>query len=246
MGYMALLRNLRNFREAGVSSKVYNGVLEKLADKDQVARSKQFPFRFLSAYYANETHLETAVALEKALNHSLQNVPSLPGHSLILVDRSGSMFNGYYNDRSELDFADKAAIFGIALALRAEKATLVEFGTSSQVVKFTKGDSILPLLKKFTDLGGTNTVAAINSHYRADTHDRVINLTDEQYSSYGRNPSQAISQKTPYFVFNLNGYGASELPDEPNRFRIGGLTDQMFSLIPQIEAGQRGNWPWAS
>lgn len=249
MGYMALLRNLRNFRQQGVSDSVYNDVLKKLSDPDEVAKSKQFPFRFLSAYYANQDHLKTASALEDALQHSLQNIPSLPGKSLILVDRSASMFSGYYNyyngKSSDLDNADKAALFGIALALRAEDATLVQFGSTHSKVKFNKGDSILTTLKKFKNLGGTDTPSAISGNFN-DTYDRVINLTDEQtgYGWYRGDTGSLIPKDVPYYVFNLAGYRAGEKNDGPNRYTFGGLTDQCFGLIPLLEAGKDCDWPW--
>src|SRR5690606_7218412 len=93
MGYMALLRNLRNFDEAGVGDAVAQTVAARLADAEQVRRSRQFPFRFLAAYRAARS-LRWAYPLERALGHSLANVPALPGRTLILVDRSGSMFGG--------------------------------------------------------------------------------------------------------------------------------------------------------
>lgn len=246
MGYMALLRNLRNFRNEGVSDSVYNDVLKKLSDPAEVAKSKQFPFRFLSAYYANQNHLKTASALEDALQHSLQNVPSLPGKSLILVDRSASMFPWGHGNSSDLSDADKAALFGIALALRAEDAKLVQFGTSDEEVKFSKGDSILTTLRKFKNLGGTNTYQAIGNNITED-FDRVINLTDEQtyHSFYGGGvASDLVPRTTPYYVFNLVGYRSGEKVDGNNRYTFGGLTDQCFSLIPLLEAGKDCNWPW--
>jgi 60 kDa SS-A/Ro ribonucleoprotein len=50
LGYMALLRNLRNILQANVSAAHIEKVCVRLADANEVARSKQFPFRFLSAY----------------------------------------------------------------------------------------------------------------------------------------------------------------------------------------------------
>jgi hypothetical protein len=50
MGYMALLRNLRSFDDAGVSDEVAVQVMARLTDPEQVARSRQFPMRFLSAF----------------------------------------------------------------------------------------------------------------------------------------------------------------------------------------------------
>src|SRR5690606_37108135 len=92
MGYMALLRNLRNFDQAGVSDEIAGQVAARLADPQEVVRSRQFPFRFLAAH-RNVPSLRWGYALEKALQHSLAAVPELPGRTLILVDRSGSMLD---------------------------------------------------------------------------------------------------------------------------------------------------------
>lgn len=246
MGYMALLRNLRNFLQAGVSAKVLKDVLNKLSDPEQVAKSKQFPFRFLSAYQANKGNLKVSAALEEALEASLSNVPALSGRTLILVDRSGSMF-GYHASDRELTMADKAAIFGSALALRAENATLVQFGTNAAEIKFNKTDSVLPMLSKYRSLGGTATAAAIQQFFKG--HDRVVVITDEQYDSYGwygsgGDPSDAVPANVPLYTWNLEGYKAGGKSGNQKRHTFGGLTDKAFTQIPLIEAGQSAKWPW--
>ncbi|KAL4232139.1 hypothetical protein ACF0H5_009714 [Mactra antiquata] len=48
--FMAMLRNLRNLIKAGISPKHHNMVLRRLTDEKSVINSKQFPFRFFSAY----------------------------------------------------------------------------------------------------------------------------------------------------------------------------------------------------
>lgn len=48
--YMAMLRNLRNIIQSGVSDNIHKIVQKKLSSPEDVKRSKQFPFRFLSAY----------------------------------------------------------------------------------------------------------------------------------------------------------------------------------------------------
>jgi hypothetical protein len=248
MGHMALLRNVRNFQEAGVSASVLKDVLAKISDPERVATGKQFPFRYLAAYQANKGNLKVSAALEEALEASLSNVPSLSGRTLILVDRSGSMF-GYHRTDSELTMADKAAIFGSALALRAEDADLVQFGSAwsrqagYERVSFRKGDSLLPMLNKFKDMGGTDTQAAVDGSFRA--HDRVIIITDEQYNGWGGDPLQNIPVKTPVYTWNLEGYavGQSESGSK-KRHTFGGLTDKGFQMIPLIEAGQSQQWPW--
>jgi len=248
MGYMALLRNLRNFQDAGVSAKVIKNVLNKLSDEEQVAKSRQFPFRFLSAYNATKGNLQIAAAMESALEASLSNVPSLKGRTLILVDRSGSMFPYGYGDSANikslgLSFADAAAIFGSAVALRAENATLVQFGTSSHEVSFRKGDSVLPMLSKFRDLGGTSTRQALQQHFRG--HDRVIVITDEQYNGWGGDPTEVIPANVPVYTWNLNGYKAAQNESgKLKRHTFGGLTDKAWQMIPLLEASVTGVWPW--
>ncbi|MDF3144268.1 TROVE domain-containing protein [Streptomyces sp. T21Q-yed] len=101
MGSMALTRNLRNFDEAGVSDEVAAQVAARISDPAEVARSRQFPFRYLAAYQ-HAPSLRWAYPLEQALGHSLANVPALPGRTLVLVDRSGSMW-GPLSDRSKLN-----------------------------------------------------------------------------------------------------------------------------------------------
>lgn len=240
MGHMALLRNLRNFLQAGVDKKVLRDVLDRISDPVEVAKGKQFPFRYLSAYQANRDNLRVAAALEDALQASLANVPSLSGRSLILVDRSGSMT--WSSDKNmNLTFADQAAIFGSALALRAENATLVQFGTNSAEISFRKDDSVLRMLNKYRDLGGTNTARAIQTHLTQE-HDRVIIVTDEQY--YGAGPSEVVPKNVPLYTWNLEGYKVGDFSGQSKRHTFGGLTDKAFIQIPLIEAGQQAKWPW--
>ncbi len=48
--FMAMLRNIRNLVISGVSTKHHQWVIKKLNDERAVVNSKQFPFRFFSAY----------------------------------------------------------------------------------------------------------------------------------------------------------------------------------------------------
>lgn len=243
MGYMALLRNLRNFDEAGVSDRVAEQVAAKLADSDQVARSRQLPLRFLSAYRTAPS-LRWAWSLERALQASLAGVPSLTGRTLVLVDRSGSMF-GRLSRRSVLIRADGAAVFGAALAVRAASADLVEFGTQSATVRFRRGDSVLKVAERMGNLGGTNTAEAVQRHYRG--HDRVVILTDEQaWAGWrGADPTAVVSVGVPVYTFNLAGYRYGHGPSGVgNRHTFGGLNDHGFAAIPLLEAGRDQSWPF--
>ncbi|MEV1067823.1 TROVE domain-containing protein [Streptomyces sp. NPDC050263] len=245
MGAMALVRNLRNFDQAGVSDEVAARVAAKISDPAEVARSRQFPFRYLAAYQ-HAPSLRWAYPLEQALGHSLANVPALPGRTLVLVDRSGSMFFSRLSDRSELNRADAAAIFGTALALRAADADLVEFGTGSRRLTFEKGESVLKILGRFGDLGGTDTTSAIRAHYRGQ--DRVLIVTDEQYAANRHgDPTDQVPAGVPVYTWNLAGYRAGHGPSgKANRHTFGGLSDAAFRMVPLLEAARNADWPWAA
>ena len=247
MGYMALLRNLRNFDQAGVDDDVAEAVAAKLADADEVARSRQFPFRFYAAH-KNTGSLRWGHALEKALRLCLGNVPALRGRTLVCIDQSPSMFPGYgfsTPNTSDISLAEKAALFGAALALRAESADLVGYGWNHYRVPFAKGDAVLQVMSRFRVNDGTDTPRAIAENYRG--HDRVIVVTDEQtaYSRTGRTVDGAVPASVPVYTWNLGGYKHGHGPSGTrNRHTFGGLTDQAFKMIPLLESGRNGAWPF--
>ncbi|MFF1689260.1 MULTISPECIES: TROVE domain-containing protein [unclassified Streptomyces] len=258
MGLMALARNLRNFDEAGVSDEVAQRVAARFADPDEVRRSRMFPFRFWAAY-KHAPSLRWGHALERALAHSLAGVPALPGRSLILVDRSPSMFPGYGFStpyRSDIPLAEQAAVFGAALAMRAEVPTLVEFGMESRRLNHPREGSVLRLVEKFGQISGTDIPTAVKKHFTG--HDRVIVVTDEQ-TRPGWFPSNAqdyggmaeteidalVPRDVPVYMWNMAGYKVGATPSGgAHRHAFGGLTDQAFRLIPLIERGGDARWPW--
>ncbi|GAA1190187.1 hypothetical protein F4556_000055 [Kitasatospora gansuensis] len=259
MGPMALVRNLRNFDQAGVSDEVAAEVARRISDRGEVARSRQFPFRYWAAY-KHVPSLRWGQALERALALSLGNVPALPGRTLILVDRSPSMFPGYgYSTRnsSDIPLAEQAAVFGAALAQRAESPTLVQFGMRSEVVAVPRGGSVLRLIEAFGQIDGTDIPSAVKQHYAG--HHRVVIVTDEQtragwlpsncHGHWGGMPETLIDDlipaTVPVYMWNMAGYRAgATTTGSANRHAFGGLTDAAFRLIPLLEAGIETGWPW--
>jgi hypothetical protein len=247
MGYMALLRNLRNFDKAGVSDEVAATVAARLSDPAEVARSKQLPMRFLSAYRAARS-LRWAYALETALQHALSNVPELAGRTLVLVDTSGSM-NSTFSRDGALRCWDAATVFGLALAGRCAAADVVAFSTATMVFGPRKGESLLRAVERWKSDGyfmgqGTDTAGAVREHYNG--HDRVVILTDEQAHYHGQGDVTATLPATvPAYTWNLVGYRFGHAPSGSwHRHTFGGLTDAAFRMIPLIEAGRNGEWPF--
>jgi len=126
LGFMAALRNLRNLDEAGLTDEDVAPLVARFSDPEQVRRSRQFPFRFLSAYLSGPA-LRWGHALEKALDAATTNIPELPGRTLILIDTSASMGQPM-SRRSAMTMVQAAALFGLATAIRnRDRADLYGF-----------------------------------------------------------------------------------------------------------------------
>jgi hypothetical protein len=250
MGYMALLRNLRNFDEAGVGDDVAARVCARLADPAEVARSRQFPFRFLAAY-EQAPSLRWGQALDTALQLSLANLPALPGRSLILVDTSGSMSSGGFSRRSVMSPVKAAAVFGVALAARGERVDLHGFADGVFRHEVRRGASVIREVDRFVrrvgEVGhGTRIADAIRSTLHG--HDRVFVISDMQTfaPAYGTGDVTAVVPGSiPLYGFNLGGYARTAFDaGATNRVEFGGLTDATFRMVPLIEAGRNAHWPF--
>ncbi|WP_434438922.1 TROVE domain-containing protein [Lentzea sp. E54] len=249
MGYMAALRNLRNFDEAGMSDEVAAQVATRLADPGQVARSRQFPFRFLSAYEAAPS-LRWGHALDQALQASLGNLPVLPGRSLILVDTSASMTHGTISAKSKVTPAKAAAIFGVALGAKGERVDVVGFADGTFRHDVPRGASVIRevdrFLKRIGEVGhGTDIVGSLQRTYNG--HDRVFIISDMQTVSgyHGKGVSDVVPRHVPIYGFNLGGYRqAAYATGKANRHEFGGLSDATFRMVPLLEAGQNADWPF--
>ncbi|GAA3877664.1 TROVE domain-containing protein [Saccharothrix violaceirubra] len=244
MGYMALLRNLRNFDEAGVSDQVAASVSARLADPGQVARSRQFPFRFLSAYEAAPS-LRWGHALDQALQASLAQLPALPGRSLILIDTSASMTGTSLSARSKVTPAKAAAVFGVALAAKGVDVDLRGFASGEFVHTVPRGGSVIREVDRFLsrigEVGhGTDIAGAVRRSYNG--HDRVVIVSDMQTMTGG--VDTAVPGHVPVYGFNLGGYRAAAMATVGNRHEFGGLTDATFRMVPLLEAGRNADWPF--
>jgi hypothetical protein len=259
MGVMALARNLRNFDQAGVSDAVAATAAARFADAEQVAKSRMFPFRWLSAYRAAPS-LRWAYPLEQALGHSLANVPALGGRTLLMVDTSFSMNAGFSKDGTLMRW-DAAALFAIALGQRCASADVVSFssarmyyhdapGAKTKPYPLLRGESLLKSLERWMSDGyflggGTDTAGALRASYT--NHDRVVIVTDEQAAHDPVGVTASIPAHVPVYTLNLAGYQHGHAPSGGrNRHVFGGLNDASFKLIPLLESGRDGAWPWES
>ncbi len=168
LGALALLRNLRNMKDADVPESQVAAAL------DAMRTDRVLPFRFLAAA-RHAPQLEEA--LERAMFRSLEGTERLAGHTVILVDVSGSMV-APLSRRSQMLRTDAA--YGLAVLLReiAEKATVYTFSNVAKRIPPRRGFALRDAMESSQPHQATYLGAALDAI--DERYDRIIVITDEQ------------------------------------------------------------------
>lgn len=247
MGYMALIRNLRNFEQAGVTPTVLDLVAQRIADPDMVAQSKQLPYRFLNAY-KNVASDRWKWPLTQALELAVGNLPHFEGRTLVMVDCSGSMNaqlqhgqRGATASRSQI-----AALYGWSIAKRSDEAVVVPYHNDI-VAAFTQAENTESVLKmsqlpEFRPNGGTYTwQSTLKAYELFGPFDRIVILTDEQ----AHDSDNGTLKWCPVITWNLAGYDTAHAAQgRMNRYAIGGYSDTVLECLPAVIGLGEGRWPW--
>ncbi len=170
LGALALLRNLRNMREAGVDESLV------LAALGSMSTARVLPFRFLAAArYAPQWE----EALEEAMLKCVAGAEKLPGKTIVLVDVSGSM-TAPLSQRSEMQRTDAA--YGLAVLLReiGEKVAVFSFSDSLVEVPARRGFALRDAIDRSQRHNSTQLGKAVTELNAKHGYDRLIVITDEQ------------------------------------------------------------------
>lgn len=264
LGYMALLRNLRNIEKANVSEKYKLMVINKLIDEDEIAKNKQLPFRYYSAYrelnknsYFNSDFSDAVVL---ALERSVVNIPVIRGTTCIAIDCSGSMSSNITSNGS-ITCNDISLLLGVLCAKRCEKYTIILFNDKAKFVRMNKFDSILTQISSIrTCSGGTDLTAPIKLLMENNIKvDRVIYLSDNEINNYYDNNSYhsyyfsnrgkttcqqvwnsykaTINKNAWLHAIDLEGYGTQQFKGKKVNI-IAGWNERILEFISLVEAGQ--------
>ncbi|MGA9885678.1 MAG: TROVE domain-containing protein [Candidatus Acidiferrales bacterium] len=193
LGALALLRNLRNMKEAGVDEDLVLAALEVMST------ARVLPFRFLAA----ARHVpQWEEPLERAMLYSLAGQEKLPGRTVLLVDVSGSMTNGL-SQRSEMLRTDAA--YGLAILLReiCEKAIAYTFSNGLVEVPPRRGFALRDALDASQSHSGTYLGKALGAI--REKYDRIIVVTDEQ--AHDRVPGPRAAGYVVNVASSKNGLG---------------------------------------
>jgi hypothetical protein len=261
VGYMALMRNLRNLLEVDASDATIKLAVDKLSDPDQVRNSKQLPFRFLMAHTILENHFgrtgtksrnvsKMLEALQDASNYSVENLQKLPGLTAVFADNSGSMMTPV-SEKSQMTCAGAANTLCGIVAKLCEDSVVCAFGTDIGPVAFTKHDTVLSIAEKVrrADTKGMATNAYLAPEWLKRNNlkpDRVIILSDMQCwnsNSWGSRSQlcdtwasfKKWSPNTWMHSVHLNGYGDSPIDEDAMVNQVSGFSEKIFDMFLQVE-----------
>lgn len=252
VGYMALLRNLNNIIKANPRN--VDKVLAKLSDPVAVRKSRQLPFRFLSAYktlaQSGRVTSDVLDALEAAIDASVENLPKIPGETVIAIDVSGSM-SSPISEKSEIRCCEVAMLIGLIANRICDSAIVYTFDTNIKKLSVPKRAGLLyAAVNESMCGGGTNMGLPFQQMIRDRIEaDRVIIISDNMCnrgtSYYNNSPVQALANEYRrvsgcdiwVHAIDCMGYGTQQFAG-PKTNIIAGWSEKVFDFIALAEQGE--------
>jgi len=232
LGGMALLRNLRNMNQAGVDQALIKKSILDIKAKNIL------PIRYIAAARVAPAFEEQ---LEIKLFESLQKLPKLKGHTVLLVDVSGSM-NWALSSKSTLTRSDAANALAIMLRELCEQVSIYSFSLSLKRIPNRHGFALAEAIDRSQRHSSTYLGAAIKAIYgpknksfrsngsmqgRALSPDRLIVLTDEQSDDPISKPKGRGYMINIASAKNGVGYGSW--------YHVDGWSDAVIRWITDVE-----------
>lgn len=216
LGYLALLRNLRNMDEAQVDEGLVRAAIIARRGAERV-----LPFRYVAAARAAPRY---EPFLDQALMEAVLAEPVFEGRTIVLVDVSPSM-NVRLSARSDLTRMDAAATLASIVP-----GDVRVFSFSNEVVEVParRGMAGVDAVIRSQPSNGTLLGKAV-THVNRLPHDRLIVITDEQ----SQDPVPAPKAAKAYMV-NVasarNGVGYGDWT------RIDGFSESVLRYMREHEA----------
>lgn len=249
IGYLALLRNLRNMLLNVTDQKLIQDTCNTLTDEKAVRKSLVFPHQIDLALEVLLNELGTkATPFVKALNTAYElAIPNLSelgatGRTAVVFDESGSMTSGRTQISPHIHISpaiEKAALIAATLA-KGLNADVYSFDTRCRQRTYNPNDSINTIKKEFLTAQGGGTsfssiFPALNSRY-----DRVFIISDMQGADeVGKTISNYRSKfgVDPYvYCINLCGYGNSMVnPSNKKVFQLFGYSADVYEIVKKQE-----------
>jgi 60 kDa SS-A/Ro ribonucleoprotein len=260
--WTSLRMNLNTFARHGVFDclETTQRLAARLADTELVRKAKAFPYQILTTMQNLDENAPRMLrdALDQAMEIATENVPALPGRTVLAVDVSGSMHapvTGYREgSSSKTTCLDAAATLAAAVLRRNKDATVIPFHDRTVDVKLDPNDSITQTAQRLRDLpsGGTNCSAVLEQLNRTRTKaDTVIYFSDNESWVDARRGSRGTAMLAAWRTFKRSNQGAQlvcidvqpyatvQAPVDDDVTHVGGFSDSVFQVLREVADGDR-------
>jgi 60 kDa SS-A/Ro ribonucleoprotein len=274
MSFTQTRMNLDTLRRHGVldDAAMVALIAERLRNPEAIRKARAFPYQLLAAYRAagKETPGAITMALQEALEISIENVPSVPGKIFLCLDVSGSMQSPVTGRRSGATTAvrciDVAALVAAALLRRNTTTEVLPF--SDDVVKMPRSlnplDSVMTNAELLTGLpsGGTACSAPLrNLNERLVKGDLVVYVSNNMSwadfgavkSGYGTRGMvmaeewsrfRARNPGAKLVLIDIQPNGSTQVTERPEVLNVGGFSDAVFNIVSLFAKGELGADHW--
>jgi len=254
IGYLALLRNLRNIIKTD-NSELLDKTCELLVEQDFIRKSKVFPYQIdlclevLLTEFNGVKLQRIANALNEAYEKSIPNLKELfnEGRNAVILDVSGSMSGRIkiaQHKNGSVSALDKGSLVAATLA-KGIDAEMFVFANYAAKVGYNPLDSI-HTIKNYMNQGGHSEVGSgtvWSSIFpileKEGKFDRVFIISDEQDSGSVKHSYDNYCQKfgVPYtYIINICGYGpTTNLKDSSRIVRIFGYNSDIYESAKKFE-----------
>lgn len=223
LGYMALLKNLRNIEETK-NAPLISLAANAIANEKAVLKSRQLPMSFLQAYdNVQSTAFKEAIGI--AMQYSCKNIPNMGKDILVVLDNSGSM-GGKPAKLANL-FASM-----IVAAHQDSNVSGIVFGDKAKYVNFNPNFSVNQEIINRSGIGGGTNFTSVIDLVGSNKYDAVFILSDGDVNrtSLSRCAKLGAHKDSLQVIFN---FSASETTPfkENSAFFITGLSHKVFNYL---------------
>jgi len=257
--------NLNTFARHGVfeDEELTRAICDKLASQNLIRKAKVFPYQLFAAYL-NTVDLPNSIriALQKASDYSIDNIPAFSGQVYVMVDTSGSMQSRVTGNRgsasSMMRCVDVAALFAAAVLRKNPEAVIIPFDTQVHRANINPLDSVMTNAQKFASYGGGGTdcgCALSHINDKKAIGDLVIYISDNEswmddgspsFYSYSRGTSMArewakFKVRNPsakLICLDISPNTTTQAKTQKDVLNLGGFNDTVFEVITKfVEMG---------
>jgi hypothetical protein len=245
IGYLALLRNLRNILQTSNNSSLINEACEILTDVKMIKQSLVFPHQIdialevLIQEVGAQKALPFIKACDKAYELAIPNLTELFSHgrTAVVFDSSGSMDSAIKlanRQQGSKRAIEKAALIAATLA-KGINADVYHFANCTQRIPFNPMDSVNTLKNQFlAKQGAVGYGTEFNSIFKTigNNYDRVFVISDMQGKSY----LDRIAYKNMHvYSIDIVGYGTTMFKPGDKVYQLFGYTAEMYELVKKVE-----------